>query len=64
MFLPEQDRYSLSKLGLESQISSLYGGRVAEEIIFGADKVTTGASSDIERATELARNMVLSLIHI
>jgi cell division protease FtsH len=58
MFLPEQDRYSLSKLGLESQISSLYGGRVAEEIIFGADKVTTGASSDIERATELARNMV------
>ncbi len=58
MFLPEQDRYSLSKLGLESQISSLYGGRVAEEIIFGAEKVTTGASSDIERATELARNMV------
>lgn len=58
MFLPEQDRYSLSKLGLESQISSLYGGRIAEEIIFGADKVTTGASSDIERATELARNMV------
>ncbi len=58
MFLPTQDRYSNSKLGLESQISSLYGGRVAEEIIFGEDKVTTGASSDIERATELARNMV------
>ena len=58
MFLPEGDRYSNSKLGLESQISSLYGGRVAEEIIFGEDKVTTGASSDIERATELARNMV------
>ena len=58
MFLPEQDRYSLSKLGLESQISSLYGGRIAEDIIFGEDKVTTGASSDIERATELARNMV------
>ncbi len=58
MFLPEQDRYSNSKLGLESSISALYGGRVAEEIIFGADKVTTGASSDIERATELARNMV------
>ena len=58
MFLPEQDRYSNSKLGLESKISALYGGRVAEEIIFGADKVTTGASSDIERATELARNMV------
>jgi len=58
MFLPEQDRYSNSKLGLESKISALYGGRVAEEIIFGADRVTTGASSDIERATELARNMV------
>jgi len=58
MFLPEQDRYSNSKLGLESKISALYGGRVAEEIIFGEDKVTTGASSDIERATELARNMV------
>jgi len=58
MFLPTQDRYSASKLGLESQISSLYGGRIAEDIIFGEDKVTTGASSDIERATELARNMV------
>jgi cell division protease FtsH len=58
MFLPEQDRYSISKESLESQISSLFGGRIAEELIFGIDKVTTGASNDIKRATELARNMV------
>ncbi|MEM8982793.1 MAG: ATP-dependent zinc metalloprotease FtsH [Pseudomonadota bacterium] len=58
MFLPEQDRYSASKQRLESQISSLYGGRLAEELIFGAESVTTGASNDIERATEIARNMV------
>jgi cell division protease FtsH len=58
MFLPEEDRYSRTKLALESSIASLYGGRVAEEIIFGADKVTTGASNDIQRATQLARNMV------
>ncbi len=58
MFLPEQDRYSVSKETLESQISSLFGGRIAEELIFGIDKVTTGASNDIKRATELARNMV------
>ena len=58
MFLPEEDRVSYSKERLESQISSLYGGRIAEEMIFGADHVTTGASNDIERATELARNMV------
>ncbi len=58
MFLPEQDRYSQSKQGLESQLASLYGGRVAEEIIFGKEFVTTGASNDIERATEIARNMV------
>ncbi|MEO0997631.1 MAG: ATP-dependent zinc metalloprotease FtsH [Pseudomonadota bacterium] len=58
MFLPEQDRYSYSKQRLESQISSLYGGRLAEELIFGPQYVTTGASNDIERATELARNMV------
>ncbi|MCI0653103.1 MAG: ATP-dependent zinc metalloprotease FtsH [Methylococcaceae bacterium] len=58
MFLPESDQYSASKQKLESQISSLYGGRLAEQIIFGAEKVTTGASNDIERATELARNMV------
>ncbi|MFC1747658.1 ATP-dependent zinc metalloprotease FtsH [Pseudomonadota bacterium] len=58
MFLPEEDRYSYSKERLESQISSLYGGRVAEELIFGAEKVTTGASNDIQRTTELARNMV------
>ena len=58
MFLPEQDRYSFSKQRLNSQISSLFGGRIAEEMVFGADAVTTGASNDIERATELARNMV------
>jgi cell division protease FtsH len=58
MFLPEQDRYSYSKRRLNSSIASLFGGRIAEEIIFGADAVTTGASNDIERATELARNMV------
>lgn len=58
MFLPEEDRYSYSKTALESQISSLYGGRIAEEIIGGADAVTTGASNDIERATAIARNMV------
>ncbi len=58
MFLPEEDRYSYSKERLESQISTLYGGRIAEELIFGADKVTTGASNDIQRTTELARNMV------
>jgi len=58
MFLPQEDRYSHSKQRLESQISSLFGGRLAEEIIFGVDAVTTGASNDIERATEIARNMV------
>jgi cell division protease FtsH len=58
MFLPEEDRYSLTKEQLNSQISSLYGGRLAEELTFGPDMVTTGASNDIERATELARNMV------
>jgi len=58
MFLPEEDRYSHSKTFLESQISSLFGGRIAEELIYGKDSVTTGASNDIERATDLARNMV------
>lgn len=58
MFLPEEDRYSHSKKRLESQISSLFGGRIAEEIVFGKDAVTTGAANDIERATDLARNMV------
>ena len=58
MFLPEQDRYSFSKKRLISQITSLFGGRVAEELIFGKDSVTTGAANDIERATEIARNMV------
>ncbi len=58
MFLPEDDRYSYSKQRLQSQLSSLFGGRIAEELIFGAERVTTGASNDIERATEIARNMV------
>lgn len=58
MFLPEEDRYSFSRRRLESQIASLFGGRLAEEMIFGLDHVTTGASNDIERATEIARNMV------
>jgi cell division protease FtsH len=58
MFLPETDRYSHSKSSLESRLASLYGGRVAEELIFGEDKVTTGASNDIQRATQLARDMV------
>jgi len=58
MFLPEEDRYSYSKKRLEGQITSLFGGRIAEELIFGADSVTTGASNDIKRATEIARNMV------
>jgi len=58
MFLPEEDRYSYSKQRLNSQISSLFGGRLAEEIIFGDDFVTTGAQNDIQRATEIARSMV------
>jgi cell division protease FtsH len=58
MFLPEGDKYSLSKETLESQICSLFGGRIAEELVFGPEKVTTGASNDIMRTTELARNMV------
>lgn len=58
MFLPEQDRYSHSRRRLESQLASLFGGRIAEEIIFGDDSVTTGASNDIMRATEIARKMV------
>ena len=58
MYLPEEDRYSMSKQRLESTIASLFGGRIAEEMINGAAGVTTGASNDIERATEIARNMV------
>ena len=58
MYLPEQDRYSHSRQRLESQLSSLFGGRLAEVIIFGKESVTTGASNDMERATDLARNMV------
>lgn len=58
MFLPETDRLSFSKEYLNSQISSMFGGRIAEELIFGAESVTTGASNDIQRTTEIARNMV------
>ncbi|OHE80416.1 MAG: ATP-dependent metalloprotease, partial [Lysobacterales bacterium GWF1_69_6] len=57
MYLPEGDKYSFNRTAIESMLCSLYGGRVAEELIFGADKVTTGASNDIERATKMARNM-------
>ncbi|MBA5762222.1 ATP-dependent zinc metalloprotease FtsH [Vibrio sp. 404] len=58
MYLPEQDRVSMTRQHLESMISSLYGGRLAEEIIYGANNVSTGASNDIERATDIARKMV------
>ncbi|MBT73850.1 MAG: ATP-dependent metalloprotease [Gammaproteobacteria bacterium] len=58
MFLPEEDRYSFSKQQILSQICSLYGGRIAEEMTLGKEGVTTGASNDIQRATEMARNMV------
>jgi cell division protease FtsH len=58
MYLPEEDRYSMSRQQLESSISSLFGGRIAEEMINGNEGVTTGASNDIERATDIARNMV------
>ena len=58
MFLPEEDRYSLSRQHIISQICSLYGGRIAEEMTLGKEGVTTGASNDIQRATEMARNMV------
>ncbi|WP_123401064.1 ATP-dependent zinc metalloprotease FtsH [Inmirania thermothiophila] len=58
VFLPEDDRYSYSRRRLESQIASLFGGRVAEELVFGPECVTTGAQNDIQRATEIARSMV------
>ena len=58
MFLPERDSVSVSKRKLEGQIASLYGGRIAEEIIAGPDGITTGASNDIERATMIATRMI------
>jgi cell division protease FtsH len=58
MFLPEEDRYSHSRRHIISQICSLFGGRIAEEMTLGPDGITTGASNDIQRATEIARNMV------
>ena len=58
MFLPERDKYSQSKQEIKAMMASLFGGRVAEELVFGEDKVTTGAADDIRRATSLARRMV------
>jgi cell division protease FtsH len=58
MFLPERDKYSQSKQEIKAMMASLFGGRVAEELVFGEDKVTTGAADDIRRATNLARRMV------
>ena len=58
VFLPEKDTFNYSKIKLENQISTMLGGRIAEELIFGKDYITTGASNDIERATEIATNMV------
>ena len=58
MYLPEQDKVSQSRIGLMSNISTLFAGRIAEEMMFGTDAVTTGASNDIERATQIARNMI------
>jgi cell division protease FtsH len=57
-FLPEDDKYSLSKRAIESQLCTLFGGRIAEEMTLGFEGVTTGAQNDIERATSLARSMV------
>src|SRR5579862_7931817 len=58
MYLPERDKYSQSKLEIKAMLASLFGGRIAEELIFGPDRVTTGAADDIRRATQLARRMV------
>lgn len=58
IFLPKKDKYLYNKTQLESQITSLFGGRVAEEIIFGKEKITTGAANDIKQATEISRKMV------
>jgi cell division protease FtsH len=58
MFLPERDKYSMSRVELSAQLASLFGGRIAEEIVFGPENVTTGASDDIRRATDIARRMV------
>ncbi|HEX7201108.1 MAG TPA: ATP-dependent zinc metalloprotease FtsH, partial [Dongiaceae bacterium] len=58
MWLPERDKYSVSKVELEAKLASMFGGRVAEELIFGVESITTGASDDIRQATNLARRMV------
>ena len=59
MFLPERDQHSYSKRAINSKIKTMFGGRIAEELILGADGITTGASNDIQKATEMARNMVV-----
>jgi cell division protease FtsH len=58
MNLPERDRYSMHKDEIEARLAMMFGGRIAEELIFGAERVTTGASNDIQQATNLARRMV------
>ncbi|MAG12640.1 cell division protein FtsH [bacterium] len=58
MSIPERDRYTYSKIELESRLAVLFGGRIAEELIFGEENVTTGARNDIQQATEIARAMV------
>ncbi|MBL4614745.1 MAG: cell division protein FtsH, partial [Magnetovibrio sp.] len=58
MNLPERDQYTFSKVQLESKLAMMYGGRIAEELIFGAENVTTGAGNDIQQATAMARRMV------
>jgi cell division protease FtsH len=58
MWLPERDRYSVSKTEIEAKLASMFGGRVAEELVFGAENVTTGASDDIRQATNMARRLV------
>ncbi|MFQ5746242.1 MAG: ATP-dependent zinc metalloprotease FtsH [Gemmatimonadota bacterium] len=56
--LPEEDRHNYTRVWLEGQLTMLFGGRVAEELIFGSERITTGAGNDIERATTIARRMV------
>ena len=58
MWLPERDRYSFTKIELEAKLALMFGGRIAEELIFGEENITTGASDDIRQATDLARRMV------
>jgi cell division protease FtsH len=59
IFLPKNDKYLHNKTQLESQVTSLFGGRVAEELIYGKEKITTGAANDIKHATDISRKMVV-----